>query len=1146
MRAELHSLLAAIRRRWLTLVAARTGGRALIAAAVPLAAAAGVDLLLAPRGAAAILLGVVTVAASAGAAAVVLWRMRHRPDDRQLARFIEEQVGHRNGVAPLGDEVVTAVDAASSVASGGFADMVIARAVARLRDIPPALVVPSESLRRAVLEGVTGCVVFTLAAIPGHAPLSRALETARLLLVPGSIHVQVVPGNARVPVGQAFRIHASLQGGDAALQRLAPSLTVSAGSGRRTVPMTRQGDSFLFVFDSVDRSFRYRVTAGAATSDEFSVTALVPPRVRRIDARYVYPPFTGLSARTEEGAGDLYAPAGTRVHLRVYTDRPVRSGELAFGRSSPASLRASADTLLEGDIVLSSEDSYRVRLADRDGVRTDGDTEYFIRLVDDRPPDVRIMRPAADQPITPLEEVPIEARADDDYGIERFDLVYSVAGQKEHVVSFGRVTGTAVEKLGSLLLLAEDLHVRPGDVITYYARARDVARGKASTEVKSDIFFLEVKPFNQEFESAESQATTGAAGTQIDALIAAQKEIINATWNLERRAAAGRSAADLKSVATAQAELKQRAGQMAGRSSSRRGSRERQQVVTPRGSTMASEDRGDPVSAAIEAMALALRQLEAQRTGEAIPHEMAALQGLLRAQAEERRRQVTQQRAGSGSGSGRQGEDLSALFDKELQRQQRTNYENRAQVEETPQQQTDASASDRVRDLAKRQEELSRRQRALANATVSEDERKRQLEKLTREQNELRDEAERLARQMTQGRQEGVRQQDRAGEGQGVQQGRSSQGSEQSSSQAGGSSEIKSASDQMRAAASDLQRQDPTAAAGNSARAAEQLRKLEDQLNAGSAGSRQRAAGELRLEAQQIAEGQRRVAREAERLGQSAGDADARRRLAADKERLADRVDALQQAAEQFAKQDRTGTAARGATEAAHELAQQRLGEKMRESAKAMRNAPGPSGTANQAATEQQIARAMDRVVDKLGGTTGDPSQALGGELDRSREIRDRLNGLERRIRETEAKLREAAGRSGDGTKAGTGGRRGLQDELQRLQDEYGRELQQARQAFAPNARGEQRSGTGASTPEQEEFSRSAPGTEAFKNDFSNWDNLRKEVDLALERYEAAASARVQTKDGKDRLNGGGSDRVPDGYREMIARYYESIAKAKK
>ena len=196
--------------------------------------------------------------------------------------------------------------------------------------------------------------------------------------------------------------------------------------------------------------------------------------------------------------------------------------------------------------------------------------------MDDRPPDVRILRPNGDQQITPLEEVAIEARADDDYGVASFDLVYAVAGRPERITAFSRVSGTNVAKIGGQLLSAEDLHVQPGDVITYYARARDIGRGKRPTETKSDMFFLEVRPFNEEFVSAESQAMSASGDPELEGLIAAQKEIINATWNIERRSVAGRSAADVKSVSQAQTELRAKAERMTrGRSRRVRDSRRR-------------------------------------------------------------------------------------------------------------------------------------------------------------------------------------------------------------------------------------------------------------------------------------------------------------------------------------------------------------------------------------------------------------------------------------------------------------------------------------------------------------------------------------------------------------------------------------------
>jgi hypothetical protein len=93
---------------------------------------------------------------------------------------------------------------------------------------------------------------------------------------------------------------------------------------------------------------------------------------------------------------------------------------------------------------------------------------------------------------------------------------------------------------------------------------------------------------------------------------------------------------------------------------------------------------------------------------------------------------------------------------------------------------------------------------------------------------------------------------------------------------------------------------------------------------------------------------------------------------------------------------------------------------------------------------------------------------------------------------------------------------------------------------------GEQRSGQNMATPETHEFSRSAPGTEAFKQDYSGWDALRREIDLAMERYEASVSDRLIRNAAADRFDAGGSERVPDAYRQSIARYYQSLARLKK
>ena len=116
--------------------------------------------------------------------------------------------------------------------------------------------------------------------------------------------------------------------------------------------------------------------------------------------------------------------------------------------------------------------------------------------------------------MTRLEEVDIEAQANDDYGVERVELVYAVRGQAEKIVPLAVPARRSTSVTVRHTLYLEDLDVRPGDFVSYYVRARDISRGPRSNEGRSDIFFLEVRPFEQEFSLAQSQSMAGSGYTE--------------------------------------------------------------------------------------------------------------------------------------------------------------------------------------------------------------------------------------------------------------------------------------------------------------------------------------------------------------------------------------------------------------------------------------------------------------------------------------------------------------------------------------------------------------------------------------------------------------------------------------------------------
>jgi hypothetical protein len=70
----------------------------------------------------------------------------------------------------------------------------------------------------------------------------------------------------------------------------------------------------------------------------------------------------------------------------------------------------------------------------------------------------------------------------------------------------------------------------------------------------------------------------------------------------------------------------------------------------------------------------------------------------------------------------------------------------------------------------------------------------------------------------------------------------------------------------------------------------------------------------------------------------------------------------------------------------------------------------------------------------------------------------------------------------------------------------------------------------------------SAPGTEAFKQDFAKWEQLRQQASLLLTQAESSLSQRLQAKMAQDRLAAGAADRAPAAYQKQVDEYFKTLA----
>jgi hypothetical protein len=1154
--AQLQVILNEVRRRWTLRSLLRATALGAAAAAVVVLAGLGASTLVAQQGIPLLMVTSLVIATATFAMVRALWPAWRRPSDRQIARLIEERERR------LDDVVATAVDyAARSDASPRMRETLLDDAARALTAVDFDLdrVLSRQSVRTAAWRAAAAAAALIAVAIFYAPSASRAANVASAYLFPAHLTVDVTPGSTKVREGEPVTITARVGG---MRGELVPALTVSIGEESREVPMTPSGEPGVFAVtvDKVSTSFAYHVSAANTRSADYTITAIRPPRVERIDVHYEFPQGIGLEPRTDEDSGDIYGPLGTRVRLSIAADKPIASAFLLLQDGSKLPLSGTGHAL-DGNLTIDGDGSYRIAMADQDGLNNAGETEYFIRTMNDRPPDVRILRPASDKHVTALEEVPIEARADDDFGIASLELVVQTPDGKERIVPLKG--GRGVTASGLHTLLVEDLRVQPGDFVTYYARARDVNRGRRSAEARSDIFFLEVKPFEEEFVAAQSQQMGAGAGTQggaLEGLAEAQKQIIVATWNLDARARRARGVApaqDVKAISKAQAELRERAEQASAQALRASDPRRRRRVGGP-------VPGDDPIGKAVEAMGRAVNELDKAKTADALPHEREALNQLLRAEAENRRRQITRsQQAGGNGGQNRAEADLSALFDQELRKRQRTNYETPNSTEER-QEQEEEDPLDRIRELARRQDALNRQQRDLSRNRdqMDEQELQRQLERLTREQNELRQRAQQLAQQMQEGQ------------------------SGQSGSRGGASQEdgrrLREISEDMRNAASGLRRQDSEQAAENGDRASSRLRDLERQMQTSRPDDRRRALGDLQLETRQLADQQRRLANESARAAEGQGGDDTRRRLAGEQERLAERAERLEQQVARMARAGQGDTDERRATdEAARELDRQKLADRMRQAASAMRQGSGRDGQ------QQEIASALDNIAERLGtasGTQNADARRASEQLGRAQTLRDRLNEISRNVERLQREGQQAQnqrteqsagqtpaerqtpqrsesgqqgsqpsespsaqspqpgaeGREGSTGQSGggTGGNGGRLEQLQREVNEQMREAERLAESLRREVPGMQ----GGNREDGWWRSFSAPGTEAFKQDFSRWESLKKSLLVALEDVETRLSGEIRELENKQRLNAGGHEAVSEPYRSLVEKYYRSLA----
>ena len=716
-RDELFDVIRRVRNRWRLRVLLR--GTAVVAAAgvaAFLASSYGLELFKFSA-ASVIAFRVLTWLTLGGLLYWFLIRpLAHAIPDQRVALYLEEHdPSLQAAVLSALEETQRGERTDSPDYSPALVDRLVQDAVEHCRALDWGAAVEREKIRRSsgylAVVSAAALLVFLLGPSYLRDGASALLTPIGSLEAASPYHIDVFPGDATIARGSDPTITAQLLGFDSSDVTLFMRTSPSAPFER--VPMIPQdgeaavpGGFETLLFD-VREETRYFVESVGVQSETFTLDVIDLPYVEHLELEYHFPAYTGLEPRLIQDGGDIAVLRGTDVRVRVFPTMRTPAGRLVFDETTSTDLTRRDDGVLTASFAVEADGFYQVELEGPSGELVSASPRYTIDVLTDQPPSVMFVKPGRDATASAIEELFLEARADDDFGVRSLTLTYSINGGPEETIGlFSSETGGLKEISAGHTFFLEEFELEPGDFVSYYGTAGDNLAG-AERVAKSNLYFIQIRRFRQDFRAAQSQGGGGGGGGgDARALSEAQRQIVSATFNVIRDRETFSEEdyrENLVFLTLAQGRLREQVETLLRRMNSR---------VMPADPAFRSILAVLP-RAATE-MEAAEKALQEQDVDAALPAEQRALQQLQRAEEAYDEVRVQQGGGGGGGGGGQSAaEDLADLFELELDKLQ-NQYET---VQRGQQQASDNQIDEvmeRLKELARRQEQEAERQRRRA------------------------------------------------------------------------------------------------------------------------------------------------------------------------------------------------------------------------------------------------------------------------------------------------------------------------------------------------------------------------------------------------------------------------------------------------
>ncbi len=581
----------------------------------------------------------------------------------------------------------------------------------------------------------------------GHLRQSVVAAESSAPTTPGAapILVQVMPGNVEVERGGRLTVEAKFPGKIPEAASIA--LLNPDGSEQSSVAMNRTVDASLYggVLMEIKQDADYRVTYAGGQSEKFRITTFEYPALLRVDAVITPPAWMELPPTEVKNSMNFSVPEGSRVDFKIKVNKALTAAELYGEDKSIVPLAAGpADaTLLLGNLQPVKTQKYRVHLVDEKDRANKQPPWITVRVLPNLAPKIEVVFPKRDLAVSPIQELAVEGKVWDDTGVQRAGVTFTLSGQNHEVLLDEKGWKDNKPRPFKSQFALEPLKARPRQLVSYYFWAEDQGGNGKSRRSMSDMFFANVRNFEDIFREQDSPPGEGGKQSQTDEAVKLQKQVVNATWRLLRDTSTGKPlqavSKDVEVVRQSQTIAREKTAATA-------------EKVQDTEIKQALENAMRSMEKAAGQLQLATKGDDTKLLDESLKFESEALEYLDQAQARETR--VSRSKSSQGSGSAAQQQQLMQLELKQEDR--RYEEEKQAGEEASPEQQESLLVLNRLKELAARQEALAQKMKELeqqsanAKSEQEKDEIERQLKRLQEEQEQLLKDMDNLNERMEQ------------------------------------------------------------------------------------------------------------------------------------------------------------------------------------------------------------------------------------------------------------------------------------------------------------------------------------------------------------------------------------------------------------